>query len=95
MRNEELENKKVVAALQETILHFLAHSNHIEPGELGYVNLSIKASGDNDPEKVGLKDIKRASLHLRFRKIIKEGLSRLVFEKATRRELAARTTRQR
>lgn len=88
------EYKKVVAALQETILHFLAHSNHIELGEVGYVNLSIKASGDTDPEKVGLKDIKKASLHLRFSKIIKEGLGRLVFEKATKRELARKTKRQ-
>lgn len=86
--------KKVTIALQETILYFLQHSNHIDLGELGYVNLSIKASGHSDPEQVGLKHIKQPALHLRFSKIIKAGLKMLTFEKATKRELADRTMRQ-
>lgn len=58
--------KKVVMALQETILYFLDQSNHIELGELGYVSLHIKGSGEDEPEKVGLHNIKSSGLHFRF-----------------------------
>lgn len=85
--------KKMVIAMQETILHFLQRSNHIELGELGYVDLSIRASGRDTPEEVSVRDIRQPALHLRFSKIIKQGLQKLTFEKATHRELERKSKR--
>lgn len=79
--------KRVMMALQESILYFLSESNNLELGELGYVSLNIKASGEDEPARVGLHNIKEAGLHLRFSKHIKAGLQTLTFEKATAREL--------
>jgi hypothetical protein len=79
--------KRFAAALQETILHLLKFHNHIDLGDIGYVDLAIRSRGESDPDKVTVRNIEKPTLHLRFSQDMKLGVSRLKFAKADADEL--------
>jgi nucleoid DNA-binding protein len=81
--------KKLTMALQETIVELLQDHNHIDLGELGFIDLTVRSSAENDPAKVTMHNITKPTLHLRFSDVIKKALRGLKFEKATASELKA------
>jgi hypothetical protein len=79
--------KQVIIALQGTIVDMLETHNHIDLGELGFVRLEIKCSGEDDPTKVTRHHIKKPTLHIRLSGTMKQALKYFRFEKATASEL--------
>tara|TARA_R110002012_G_scaffold13845_1_gene58257 strand:- start:30781 stop:31185 length:405 start_codon:yes stop_codon:yes gene_type:complete len=79
------EYKRFIMALEDMIVKLLETHNHIELGALGYVRLEIQTSGADRPELVTQQNVKKATLHLRFSQVIKQGLKQLRFEKASSR----------
>ncbi len=60
----------------------LARGNIVELGELGAFYLTIRASGEDDPEKVGRDNIKEAKVHFKPGKSFRNVLNDIQFRKA-------------
>ncbi|WOK04300.1 hypothetical protein RT717_14565 [Imperialibacter roseus] len=74
--------KRLTMALQETIVYLLQDHNHIELGELGFIDLTVRSTGEDDPAKVTAHNITKPTLHLRFSEVINRAIKLLKFEKA-------------
>ncbi|MEQ8811430.1 MAG: hypothetical protein RIE59_20335 [Imperialibacter sp.] len=74
--------KRLSIALQETIVYLLQNHNHIDLGELGFIDLTVRSTGEDDPAKVTVHNITKPALHLRFSEAIRRAIKVLKFEKA-------------
>jgi nucleoid DNA-binding protein len=74
--------KKLTMALQETIVELLQNHNHIDLGELGFIDLTVRSTGEDDPAAVTVHNIIKPTLHLRFSEAIRRAIKGLKFEKA-------------
>ncbi|MEQ8416309.1 MAG: hypothetical protein RIB71_17645 [Imperialibacter sp.] len=79
--------KRLSIALQETIVYLLQNHNHIDLGELGFIDLTVRSTGEDDPAKVTVHNIIKPTLHLRFSEAIRRAIKGLKFEKAGSEEL--------